>query len=144
MSALSEHDKEKFKKLYLKYLRAESFRKSLVYQKRFLIIMLSGYEETEREILATLKYESNFFNHSNHSSSHSSSGSTDHSPHNSPSLIKTRNFLYQKNGTVTTRGTREIQSINNTSIYSSRFKIFKAKSRFRTAVICLISISRIK
>ncbi|CAF0917327.1 unnamed protein product, partial [Brachionus calyciflorus] len=56
-NTMSEHDREKFKKLYFKYLRAESFRKSLVYQKRFLLIMLSGYEETEREIMTTLKIE---------------------------------------------------------------------------------------
>ncbi len=93
---LSEHDKEKFKKLYLKYLRAESFRKSLVYQKRFLIIMLSGYEETEREILATLKFESNLCSHSSHSSSHSSSNNNSpiYSPNMSPSNVQKSSNKY--------------------------------------------------
>ena len=33
-------DKEKLQKLYGKYLRAESFRKALVYQKRYLLLLL--------------------------------------------------------------------------------------------------------
>ena len=33
-------DKEKLQKLYNKYLRAESFRKALVYQKRYLLLLL--------------------------------------------------------------------------------------------------------
>ena len=101
-------DREKFKKLYIKYLRAESFRKSLVYQKRFLLIMLSGYEETEREIMTTLKLETN-------------------------SNLKNNKYpLIQENNK------------NGSFYYSSRFTIHKAKSRFRTAAICIIAINRIK
>lgn len=122
MSTLSENDKEKFKKLYFKYLRAESFRKSLVYQKRFLLIMLSGYEETEREILNTLRIEPLLSQHSLKNISPSSS------------LALSRGSISQK---------MEIQT-RNTSFYSNRFVIHKAKSRFRTAVICIIAISRIK
>ena len=44
--SLSDAHREKFKRLYLKYLKAESFRKSLVYQKKFLIIILAGYERS--------------------------------------------------------------------------------------------------
>ena len=116
---LTETEREKFKKLYYKYLRAESFRKSLVYQKRFLLIMLSGYEETEREILATLKIESNAsksINNNNYRNTNSN--------HNNNKIIST----YQ----------------NNCSIYSNRFILHRAKSRFRTGVICIIAISRIK
>ncbi len=156
---LSEHDKEKFKKLYLKYLRAESFRKSLVYQKRFLIIMLSGYEETEREILATLKFESNLCSHSSHSSSHSSSNNESpiYSPNMSPSNNQKNRSSYgyrnnnnnnnnhtTNNSQIATRGPRDVHMKNGTSIYSSRFRVFRAKSRFRTAVISVIAISRIK
>ncbi|RNA01313.1 pericentrin-like isoform X3, partial [Brachionus plicatilis] len=107
-NAMSDSDKEKFKKLYIKYLRAESFRKSLVYQKRFLLIMLSGYEETEREIMTTLKLETN-------------------------STLKNNKYaLVQENNK------------NGSFYYSSRFTIHKAKSRFRTAAICIIAINRIK
>ena len=118
-NALTDSEREKFKKLYYKYLRAESFRKSLVYQKRFLLIMLSGYEETEREILATLKIES------------SSVASSKNQANARAALTNANNKIistYQ----------------NNCSIYSNRFTLHKAKSRFRTGVICVIAISRIK
>lgn len=114
---LTDTEREKFKKLYYKYLRAESFRKSLVYQKRFLLIMLSGYEETEREILATLKIESNMSKSIQNNNNRNSNNNTN-------KIIST----YQ----------------NNCSIYSNRFVLHKAKSRFRTGVICIIAISRIK
>lgn len=101
-------------------MRAESFRKSLVYQKRFLLIMLSGYEETEREILNTLRLEPLL----------SSNNLKNLSP--SSSLALSRNSINHKD------------SNKNTSFYSNRFVVHRAKSRFRTAVICIISISRIK
>lgn len=41
-------------RLYGKYLRAESFRKALCYQKRYLLILLGGFQETEKEILSTI------------------------------------------------------------------------------------------
>jgi hypothetical protein len=115
LSTLTEHDKEKFKKLYYKYLRAESFRKSLVYQKRFLLIMLTGYEETEREILATLKIDNQYSSYTN-SNTYSSSLNS----YNSRSSKPTGPF------------------------YSNKFTVHKAKSRFKTAVICVIAVSRIK
>lgn len=118
MSTLSETDKEKFKKLYFKYLRAESFRKSLVYQKRFLLIMLSGYEETEREILNTLRLE--------------------------PMLTNNLKNISPSSSLALSRSSFNQQLNRNTSLYSSRFVVYKAKSRFRTAVICIIAISRIK
>jgi hypothetical protein len=117
---LTDNEREKFKKLYYKYLRAESFRKSLVYQKRFLLIMLSGYEETEREILATLKIESSM----SKSVQSNSNNRNANNNNNNNKIIST----YQ----------------NNCSIYSNRFILHKAKSRFRTGVICIIAISRIK
>ena len=122
MNTLTDSEREKFKKLYYKYLRAESFRKSLVYQKRFLLIMLSGYEETEREILATLKIESTV--------STSKHGNNNNSRH----AVATNNA---NNKIISTYQ-------NNCSIYSNRFMLHKAKSRFRTGVICVIAISRIK
>ena len=82
--------------------------------------MLSGYEETEREILNTLKIEPLFSCNSLKNISPSSS------------LVYSRNSTNQ----------REIQK--STSFYSNRFIVHKPKNRFRTAVICIISISRIK
>ncbi len=89
--------------------------------------MLSGYEETEREILATLKFDSNFLSNYNNQKEnymvHSNSAN---------SIQNYKNQISQ----------RDISS--STSFYSTRFRIFKAKSRFRTGVICVIAISRIK
>ncbi|CAF1629186.1 unnamed protein product, partial [Didymodactylos carnosus] len=42
-------------KLYLKYLKTESYRKALIYQKRYLLILLSGYEDTEKYALNEIK-----------------------------------------------------------------------------------------
>ncbi|CAL1542040.1 unnamed protein product [Lymnaea stagnalis] len=41
-------------RLYGKYLRAESFRKALIYQKKYLLLLLGGYRDTEQETLAIL------------------------------------------------------------------------------------------
>jgi len=35
------------KHLFWKYLRSESYRKTLVWQKRYLILVLGGYQEAE-------------------------------------------------------------------------------------------------
>ena len=83
--------------------------------------MLSGYEETEREILNTLRLEPLL----------SSNNLKNLSP--SSSLALSRNSINHN------------KDLNkNTSFYSNRFVVHRAKSRFRTAVICIISISRIK
>ncbi|RUS92076.1 hypothetical protein EGW08_000100 [Elysia chlorotica] len=47
-------DNEKTTRLYGKFLRAESFRKALVYQKKYLLLLLGGYRDTEQETLAIL------------------------------------------------------------------------------------------
>ncbi|KAK3788344.1 hypothetical protein RRG08_025072 [Elysia crispata] len=47
-------DHEKTTRLYGKFLRAESFRKALVYQKKYLLLLLGGYRDTEQETLAIL------------------------------------------------------------------------------------------
>ena len=66
------------------------------------------------------------------------------SPNNSSYAIKSKQQL-NSHQMQRTHSTEMQQLRNNTcSIYSSRFRIFKAKSRFRTAVISLIAISRIK
>ncbi|XP_058634114.1 pericentrin isoform X4 [Onychostoma macrolepis] len=41
-------------RLYEKYLRAESYRKSLVYQKRYLLLLLGGFQECEQATLALI------------------------------------------------------------------------------------------
>lgn len=129
----------KFKKLYYKYLRAESFRKSLVYQKRFLLIMLNGYEETEKEILATLRLENNN-KPSNEMNGHGASNGKKHSmQHHQLQQVQHSNNheLYNRNNNATS---------SSSSFYlSGRFLLNRAKNhRFRTYVICVIAISRIK
>lgn len=41
-------------RLYERYLRAESFRKSLAYQKRYLLLVLGGFHECEQVTLALI------------------------------------------------------------------------------------------
>ena len=41
-------------KLYGKYLRAESFRKALVYQKKYLLLLLGGFQDCEEQTLALI------------------------------------------------------------------------------------------
>lgn len=47
-------DKIKIQRLYGKYLRAESFRKALIYQKKYLLLLLGGFQDTEETTLALL------------------------------------------------------------------------------------------
>ena len=42
-------------KFYLKYLRCEAYRKALIYQKRYLIILLTGYQDTEMYALNEIR-----------------------------------------------------------------------------------------
>nr|KAG5706100.1 hypothetical protein BaRGS_025722 [Batillaria attramentaria] len=49
-----ETDRDKMQRLYGKYLRAESFRKALVYQKKYLLLLLGGYQDSEQETLAVI------------------------------------------------------------------------------------------
>ncbi|XP_029937869.1 pericentrin isoform X2 [Myripristis murdjan] len=44
----------KVQRLYERYLRAESFRKSLVYQKRYLLLLLGGFQECEQATLCLI------------------------------------------------------------------------------------------
>ncbi|TRY82084.1 hypothetical protein DNTS_013476 [Danionella cerebrum] len=44
----------KVQRLYERYLRAESYRKSLVYQKRYLLLLLGGFQECEQVTLALI------------------------------------------------------------------------------------------
>ncbi|XP_015667819.1 pericentrin isoform X4 [Protobothrops mucrosquamatus] len=44
----------KIQKLYCKYLRAESFRKALVYQKKYLLLLLGGFQECEQATLSLI------------------------------------------------------------------------------------------
>ncbi|NXH10480.1 PCNT protein, partial [Bucco capensis] len=41
-------------RLYRKYLRAESFRKALVYQKKYLLLILGGYQDCEQATLSLI------------------------------------------------------------------------------------------
>ncbi|OPJ90227.1 pericentrin isoform C [Patagioenas fasciata monilis] len=42
------------KRLYRKYLRAESFRKALVYQKKYLLLLLGGFQDCEQATLSLI------------------------------------------------------------------------------------------
>ena len=42
-------------KYYFKYLRCETYRKALIYQKRYLLILLTGYEDTENYALNEIR-----------------------------------------------------------------------------------------
>ncbi|XP_076871678.1 pericentrin isoform X3 [Brachyhypopomus gauderio] len=44
----------KMQRLYEKYLRAESYRKSLAYQKRYLLLLLGGFQDCEQATLALI------------------------------------------------------------------------------------------
>uniref|UniRef100_A0A8C0KTV9 A-kinase anchoring protein 9 n=1 Tax=Canis lupus dingo TaxID=286419 RepID=A0A8C0KTV9_CANLU len=52
LSPDSEH--AAIKRIYGKYLRAESFRKALIYQKKYLLLLLGGFQECEDATLALL------------------------------------------------------------------------------------------
>lgn len=53
--ACKEELEERANHLFGKYLRVESFRKALVHQKRYLLIVLSAYQESEAKTMAMLK-----------------------------------------------------------------------------------------
>lgn len=40
--------------MYGKYLRSESFRKALIYQKKYLLLLLGGFQECEEATLTLL------------------------------------------------------------------------------------------
>ncbi|KAM6958852.1 A-kinase anchor protein 9 [Aplochiton taeniatus] len=50
--ARPEADNPTLKRMYGKYLRSESFRKALVYQKKYLLLLLGGFQECEEATLA--------------------------------------------------------------------------------------------
>uniref|UniRef100_A0A3B3IJ68 A kinase (PRKA) anchor protein 9 n=1 Tax=Oryzias latipes TaxID=8090 RepID=A0A3B3IJ68_ORYLA len=49
-----EADSAALKRMYGRYLRAESFRKALVYQKKYLLLLLGGFQECEEATLFLL------------------------------------------------------------------------------------------
>ncbi|KAG7458289.1 hypothetical protein MATL_G00236630 [Megalops atlanticus] len=50
----SDADGAALKSIYGKYLRAESFRKALIYQKKYLLLLLGGFQECEEVTLALI------------------------------------------------------------------------------------------
>ncbi|XP_048202016.1 pericentrin isoform X2 [Perognathus longimembris pacificus] len=46
----------KMEKLYLYYLRAESFRKALIYQKKYLLLLIGGFQDSEQETLSMIAH----------------------------------------------------------------------------------------
>ncbi|XP_063080764.1 pericentrin isoform X9 [Cavia porcellus] len=60
-STLTAREKEntysiKMEKLYLHYLRAESFRKALIYQKKYLLLLIGGFQDSEQETLSMIAH----------------------------------------------------------------------------------------
>ncbi|XP_043361753.1 pericentrin isoform X15 [Dermochelys coriacea] len=51
---IMEISSPKLQKLYRKYLRAESFRKALVYQKKYLLLLLGGFQDCEQATLSLI------------------------------------------------------------------------------------------
>lgn len=49
-----EADNAALKRMYGKYLRSESFRKALIYQKKYLLLLLGGFQECEEATLLLL------------------------------------------------------------------------------------------
>uniref|UniRef100_A0A8C5DHT2 A-kinase anchoring protein 9 n=1 Tax=Gouania willdenowi TaxID=441366 RepID=A0A8C5DHT2_GOUWI len=49
-----EADNSALKRMYGRYLRSESFRKALIYQKKYLLLLLGGFQECEEATLALL------------------------------------------------------------------------------------------
>uniref|UniRef100_A0A3Q4H9L3 A kinase (PRKA) anchor protein 9 n=1 Tax=Neolamprologus brichardi TaxID=32507 RepID=A0A3Q4H9L3_NEOBR len=47
-------DNAALKRMYGKYLRSESFRKALIYQKKYLLLLLGGFQECEEATLSLL------------------------------------------------------------------------------------------
>ncbi|MBN3325059.1 AKAP9 protein, partial [Atractosteus spatula] len=50
----SDSDSAALKRIYGKYLRAESFRKALIYQKKYLLLLLGGFQECEEATLSLI------------------------------------------------------------------------------------------
>ncbi|XP_030846595.1 A-kinase anchor protein 9 isoform X6 [Strongylocentrotus purpuratus] len=49
-----QQQQQKIQRLYGKYLRAESFRKALVYQKKYLLLLLGGFQDCEQATLSLI------------------------------------------------------------------------------------------
>ncbi|NXP97796.1 AKAP9 protein, partial [Vidua macroura] len=45
---------QELQRLYRKYIRAESFRKALVYQKKYLLLLLGGFQDCEQATLSLI------------------------------------------------------------------------------------------
>ncbi|XP_036433742.1 A-kinase anchor protein 9 isoform X2 [Colossoma macropomum] len=52
--AAPDTDNSALKRIYGKYLRAESFRKALIYQKKYLLLLLGGFQECEEATLSLI------------------------------------------------------------------------------------------
>ncbi|XP_018599903.2 pericentrin isoform X2 [Scleropages formosus] len=51
---LADNSSSKVQRLYKRYLRAESFRKALVYQKKYLLLLLGGFQDCETATLSLI------------------------------------------------------------------------------------------
>ncbi|XP_043088962.1 A-kinase anchor protein 9 [Puntigrus tetrazona] len=56
-------DNTALRRMYGKYLRAESFRKALIYQKKYLLLLLGGFQECEEATLSLIARMGGFPTH---------------------------------------------------------------------------------
>ncbi|XP_052388859.1 A-kinase anchor protein 9 isoform X4 [Carassius gibelio] len=56
-------DNTALRRMYGKYLRSESFRKALIYQKKYLLLLLGGFQECEEATLSLIARMSSFPEH---------------------------------------------------------------------------------
>nr|XP_033787068.1 A-kinase anchor protein 9 isoform X8 [Geotrypetes seraphini] len=50
----ADSENQALKRIYGKYLRAESYRKALIYQKKYLLLLLGGFQECEQATLCLI------------------------------------------------------------------------------------------
>uniref|UniRef100_A0A8W8M7F5 Pericentrin/AKAP-450 centrosomal targeting domain-containing protein n=1 Tax=Magallana gigas TaxID=29159 RepID=A0A8W8M7F5_MAGGI len=50
----TEGDRERIQHLYGNYLWADNYRKALVYQKKYLVLLLGGFQDCEQTTLALI------------------------------------------------------------------------------------------
>ena len=96
-------------KLYKRFIRAESFRKALVYQKRYLLLLLGGFQDCESTTLAMISQMGVYPTHPDRS--HRRTGiSRFRTVARAVLAVQRMNFLVNKSKRVSIAGSRESTS----------------------------------
>lgn len=96
-------------KLYKRYIKAESFRKALVYQKRYLLLLLGGFQDCETTTLAMISQMGAFPSSSNRSFRRPAINRF-RTAARAVLAIQRMNFLVNKSKRVSIAGSRESTS----------------------------------